>query len=388
MRDNDVDVARAIEDINRLVDEAYMPQEYAELKEAMKTAFASLKRHEAETMAEICRDIRQESRAANRGWQIYVLLVPRHEQAKWESRGFFPILEDREPKAEIGFLDCSLEEAEELVEESPGLAWYDGYLEAEPMLFRAAARNQLDLPVLFSPWARRAVQLVSDDISPQAGQVLQRDCLLMWNIRFQAASADDRRVRPDGDDISYIYVYSKMENSFLLAEDEEAEISCLEDGRLQLAAPHELPEYKVKWLLYKPIGEDKEYIRQLGDRAFASFQPAARESRSIHRIVTQGDLAYLLSTTLVCRIGDEALEVEYHGTGIGQGFRTIMGYKRQQMHYAYDNQENLLYRQKRSLPSCYISFAGSHKWLADYAEYVRAYLEHHYPEQRWVGVSP
>lgn len=388
MRDNDVDVAKAIDDINSLVDKAYMPREYDELKEAMKKAFARLKRHEAEAMAEICQEIRQEGQAANKGWQIYVLLVPRFEQEKWASRGFFPILEDEEPQAEIGFLDCSLEEAEKLVEESPGLKWYDRYLEAEPMVFRAAAMNQMDLPVLFSPWARRSVELVSEDISPQAEQVLQRDCLLMWNICFQTATADVE-IRPDGDDINYIYKYSKMENGFLLTEDAEAEIISLEDGRLQLAVPHKLLDYKVKWLQYKPIGEEKqEYIRQLGDRAFASFQPAAREGRLIHRIVTQGDLAYLLSTTLACNIAGEELKAEYHGIAIGEGFRPVKGYSRQQLHYAYDNEENLLYRQKRSLPRCYIKFAGGHKWLADYAEYVLAYLKHHYPEQQWIGVSP
>lgn len=377
MRDNDVDLKVAINDINKIIDGAYLPKEYADFKEAMKAVFAEIRKHETSVINGLYEDIQQEINAQQATWQVVAALVPNDELAIWESRGFTPMCKNNN---DIAFLDCSIYEAEDIVNKYSYITFTEQFVDCEKTLFNLAEKNNIDVPIIFSPWSRRAVKLSQEDITDDLKEILLRDYILVWNIHIEEAKKTGF-VRPDEDDLYYRYTFSNEENGLLVLDNEEAEVKILSNGNRQIISSYELADEVVKWVIPNAINLDASYIQSCSEKIWHNHM---REGRRLSRIVTHGDVEYILER-LKYPLADSVLQAEFYGFKVTPE-KIIKRYADNNIRYGYNNEEKLLYKIRRNLPICYIAFKGKEKWITDYVEYVLSYLECYYPDFRWAGV--
>ena len=452
-----------------------------EWKEMLNAAFQELSARNEKVWHEIRETVLREDanlrRAWSWDWNVVTALVPAVKST--ETSGLHRIIGLREEEGSgenlLGealhidikgtyFLDCPYEEVAELCanerdndypyegrinmqgKEIPfryRLAPYLRFIERERELFDMAEMYGIATPVLFSPYARRAVkiQISSEDstiadllqdagIAPYRfeenylADKIKSDTVLMWNIQRKELSPPPYHpveekghsfFAPYGDRPIYRYEFGNVnEREFICPAQVEQKhlvsaVKDTENKRIILITEKELSEDCISMRIVGGMDTFEKYHAEDWGRTL--FPNMDGERREIvfpkERLRTQGDLErvlYALHPKERLRTQGDlervlyALQMPAHGLSCSfvknvcpapkKDQNIIRRYAKQFAYGVTDvRREQQLYGKNRNLPYAYILFSGDAAFLNDYANFVLSFLERRYPDFQWVGVQ-
>ena len=278
----------------------------------------------------------------------------------------------------------------------------------EEMLFKIAKLYGIQRPVIFSPFARRAVdiEVLPDRDFDSLGKVMHTDlklkdnglamikeghCLL-WNISItEGVSPDsvddnDERVALDVTQKRYKYIYRSNidKNDFVYPMDDldypeilkgENDICFICKNRM-----HQSNFKKVS--VHNEASKNSVYMKEFCNTFL-------RGSQDIIRIRTAGDVQYVLSQFTLHDGTDKVFWCDYDAKHDCADSRLVITRYAPEHDYWNDREQIHLQRIKNR-PFCYIKFfcqENRRKFLTDYANYVLHYLNCMYPEFCWAGVQ-
>ena len=451
------------DELQSIIDKAEIPEEW---KKILQTTMQSIITRSDSVLAGIRNRVLQEADDSSVDmdvmWNVATALVSVDEANNLG--GFRNILCNRKESQEeylLGephfidiegnyFLNCSYEEAcacclDEYSSEYPysgnvsiqgldtpfryRLAFDLRYVNAEQVLFEASNIYQIRIPVIFSPYSRRAVKIqipseygdVADilkehknDLTPynlsdnELTDKLVADKRLMWNIRIEYINLpqysvdvdkDNSYFAPYGDCTVYRYEFKNLKgNEFICPGKEDipnvlsAQITRQKNEERQMITlvtnkQLTLPCASLRIMKHQEnITEDTT----VGRVKFIFSNLVARTKYTIftaERLRTKGDIErvlyglsmpiYNLSCSFLCVTESEKKDVD-----------VIRTYYRELTYGDIDShREQFLYGNRRRLPFCYLKFIGDNKFLSDYASFVISFLNARYPDFQWVGVK-
>lgn len=342
------------------------------------------------------------------------------------------------------FLECSYEEMDALcATESADAYPYEGcidvkgerrafryrlvrdlrFVSRERLLFCMADLYHIKVPVLFSPYARRAVKIqLPREESAVADLLREHDAgrepyrfeknhladkilsgkRLLWNISTEVIAlppynsvqgASNSFFAPYGDQEIYRYEFAGVKDAAFICPDYadlEAVIEAekdLEQQKIIVVTKRQLSAPCISMRIL-PVGDDaaKYYGGEWGKTAFSNREAQRSMPDAKERLRTQGDVERALY----------ALSMPEHGfscdfRGISPTARkdqdVLRRYPQEAAYGTIDvPREQVLYRKWRSLPFAYIAFSGGDRFLNDYAEVVLSFLGRRFPDFQWVGV--
>ncbi len=439
------------DNLQKIIAQAAIPEEWRTILQ--ETAKSVMNRSDS-VLDEIRNRALQEADDLNfdwgKKWRVTTALVPADETSNLS--GFQNILCNRNAAAdedplgvpqfiEIGgdyFLDCSYEDALDICfdeySEYPyqGTACVQGvdtpfryrlvfdcrYVDFEKMLFDVSDIYKIRIPVVFSPYSRRAVKIQIPNEYGNVADVLKESndltpyCLddnkltgklvanqqLMWNIRTQSVDLpecdmDNSYCAPYRNGIAYRYEFKELkENEFICPSRADipnilsAQITRQEDEQRQMitfVSDKQLTEKCTSLRIMNP----KENVMS---RTFSNLGKDKYAMLDTERMRTRGDMERILyglsmsgndydfSCCFECVSDVEKRDVD-----------VIKTYYRDLTYGRHDNShEQFFYKSRRKLPFCYLKFTcGDNKFLNDYASFVISFLTARYPEFQWVGVK-
>ena len=431
-------MASVTQRIEEALKDPVMQERFGDGIKGIKESLFAIYQHESDLLKHIQADVEKEIRGnrANVPWRIFVAIVPKAEMNAMEERNFFRIGESEElgeeqisrsvflrdqaditeldgekikiPEMGPYFLCCPYEEirslcSQEYVGQSAHgqfhyqLQTHARFIERERPISRIASRFSVNAPVIFSPYARRAIDiLITDAVMPQDIPTLDfdfetnglekkvlSDYVLMWNVKVFPSKMCDSSIAPDGDERRIQYAYKTEDDVFILPDcnpDDDLQIDVRrKEGVTLLFAPEKLE--MTKGVLYKIRKPDLEGALP---PAVTIFQNMCRMSDRLFckdRLRTRADVDYVLKMF-------EQEDFSCHFTGdVSNGLQVITRYEGKRNHAYMANRDNLLVREHLKQPVCQVVFNGDKRYLTDYANFVLHYLEERYPEFLWVGVS-
>lgn len=238
----------------------------------------------------------------------------------------------------------------------------------------------LNYPVVFSPFARRAVNIhILSDVSDNEINNLNFDngnlisnSTLMWNLKISnIQSYSDNAV----DNGMWNYKYNAKENEYIIPlldyEDYREAQTQQEENTINIILPKriDLNIKEVKKITINDIDESK----LKGEYFYNAFNADMLNKKT--RIRTAGDLNYVLN----------ALSFkDYSAKYIKENaWKKVVAYNEKHDYY-FTNYEEILRNEKSNIIA--IGFSGNDEFLTDYANYVLAYLNEYYSEYKWEGV--
>ena len=451
------------DDLQSIIEQAEIPEEWKKiLQETMKSV---INRNDS-VLAEIRNRVLQEAYDLNidwsKIWNITTALVSADEAADLGS--FRNILYNRKEVQEeyplgepqfidiVGnyFLDCSYEDAcvccfDEYSNEYPysGSVNIQGvatpfryrlvfdlrYVNAEQILFNISDIYQIKMPVIFSPYGRRAVKIQIPKEYWNAADILRENvndltpyCLtdnklknklvadkrLMWNIRTESVnfpqyniddSKDNSYFAPYGDHIVYRYEFKNLkENEFICPGRDDipnilsAQITEQKNEQRQMITLEASKQLTLPCTSLR-IMKCQENIRDAAsdgetNKIFSNLDVKNKYTIfSAERLRTRGDIERVLYGLSMPMYGLSCSflsvsDVEKKGVDV------IRTYYRELKYGSGDSSlEQFLYGNRRRLPFCYLKFIGVNKFLSDYASFVLSFLSTRYPDFQWVGVK-
>lgn len=343
------------------------------------------------------------------------------------------------------FLDCPYEEAAALCANErandypyegrinvPGketsfryrLAPYLRFIERERELFDMADLYGIAKPVLFSPYARRAVSIQISredsalvDLLQDAGiapyrfeennlaDKIKSDTVLMWNIQRKALSLppyhleegkDRSFFAPYGDCSIYRYEFSDVKDRAFICPvrtEQKHLISAVKDTenkRITLITKKELSEDCISMRIVGNVESFEKYRAEDWGRTLFSNMDGERRAFVFpkERLRTQGDLERVLYALQMPAYGLSCAFVKNVCPAPKKDQNIIRRYAEQFAYGVTDvHREQQLYGRRRNLPYAYILFSGDAAFLNDYANFVLSFLERRYPDFQWLGVQ-
>ena len=433
-----------------------------EWKELLNAAFQELSARNEKVWHEIRETVLREDanlrRAWSWDWNVVTALVPTVKST--ETSGLHRIigLREEEDSGEnlLGealhiyikgtyFLDCPYEEVAALcANERDNDYPYEGrismqgkeipfryrfvpylrFIERERELFDMAEMYGIATPVLFSPYARRAVkiQISSEDstvvdLLQDAGIVpfcfaenhladkIKSDTVLMWNIQRKEMSPPPYHpveekghsfFAPYGDRPIYRYEFGNVnEREFICPAQEEQKhlvsaVKDTENKRIILITEKELSEDCISMRIVGGMDTfEKYHAEDWGRTLFSNMDGERREIVfPKERLRTQGDLERVLYALQMPAHGLSCAFVNNVCPAPKKDQNIIRRYAKQFAYGVTDvRREQQLYGRRRNLPYAYILFSGDAAFLNDYANFVLSFLERRYPDFQWVGVQ-
>lgn len=389
--------------------------EATELSKGSKAFLRALAEHVGQAYqaqaARLEREVRQQDAPA---WHVVTELAPKGSVLR---RGMTSVLETAAQGTSF-FYDGSYEAFDEFCQKSvpaPYTGEHAGkvfsyrlepderYAEAERTLFDLAEQEHRTAPVLFSPWARRAVhvQVVGAEETPSLtlddfrladnglvradGTPLLRDGVLCWNVQLeQVAPREGNQVDRAGETGSWIYTYYLP----TVADGVQERLLSHVGARLIEITREEsegrTPQFVVRTTeKLDPVTWQATLvtITEVEERAedAATLFSAKLSEDSPQRLLTAGDVARLLHA-LATPFGRAELLTPSAARAYGAADE-IPSYAL----LAYPSAPSLAhYGVHRACTELALAFSAEDaSFLADYANYVRHYLAHCYPEFRW-----
>lgn len=404
-----------------------------QLRNTLKKTFSELTTYEKDILEKVQRQVAENLSARKETWdylwQINTALVKNSDVENMKNKGFNEIkvgngifekntfkdksLEDRAKdfKNESQFfLECAYEDLENICQKQykgcifneDGEVRYFHYsliphyrfIKQEEMLFKTADLYKIIRPVIFSPYARRAVDIRLEDIGLDEFIVADKmktslmlednglkdkllvDYRLMWNVEIEDGT---ETVLPDliSNDSGEIYQYfydSNDGNVFIYPQGECDAIYKKED-KIEIIYHGEAESNKYEKVMIMPV-DDEDY-----DRCFVNeFDYKQFKKEIILRTVA--DINNVLS-----RFKNRANNFKCRFVQIMDKHQVksdiIRRYKKE--HSYLKNKNDLYAGALRYKPYCCIEFYGNGVFLTDYANYVLYYMEQNYPEFNWIG---
>lgn len=443
-----------------IVEKAELP---AEWKEMLKEVFSRLSERNEKVWDKIEETVlreEQNSRSAwHERWHLATVLVP--EEKTRDAGSFHRVIDRWEEENDeedvlgealpmdiegIYFLNCPYAEVDSLCVHAQDNTYpYEGhtsvqgkdvsfhyrlvpyrrFITREEELFHMAEIYGIMVPILFSPYARRAVKIQLSEEDRALAEQLQgagtepycfeenhladkilSDAVLLWNIAREQLpppchSVEEENhsfVAPYGERNVYRYVFSGVKDREFICP-AQTELSYL------ISADKDTEKEQITLLTKRKLSEDCISMRLIGDvdrlerygmEAWSNMvffnidRHTVIEGGNVfskERLRTQGDLNRVLCALqmpaqgLSCKLNAVCPARE-------KDIKPICRYKDD---FAYGasavHREQQLYKRNRHLPYVYLSFSGDAKFLNDYANFVLSFLEKRYPDFQWVGVQ-
>lgn len=279
---------------------------------------------------------------------------------------------------------------------------HDRFVRHEKILSEVAALYKIRRPVIFSPYARKAVDIKilncesADfknlrDLNLRTAEnnlqgKLLTDCELCWNVKIEndetrhdgELAEKEYYIGADGNLIRYEYFYTfdKSEKVFILPAQhcDDLRINSADERKIILGYNSVLKErdYKIIHL---------NDIENISDEVFTNDFPRQNEKL---RLKTAGDVEKVLSCFNATRMG-KIFPASFESFP-AKNFTPIEIYCRED---SYSTPiENYLIGKVREKPICLIKFDGEKNiFKTDYVNYVVHYFEQNYPEFNWAGVE-
>lgn len=410
-------------DINNIIDDSRIDD--LKIKSILKDVFQELIEYQENLRQNTDKQIKEEYLSEKRDWddvwQIKTMLEDKNNIDIGIGNGFRPIKignsiyfanDTMERMAKVNkeenqfFLNCMYDELESLCQKK-----YHGFIitkenqkkeftyklveqyrfiEAEKLLYEIANLYRIRKPRIFSPYARRAVDICIENINSdeflsalkydfclyenKLQGVLLTNFVLMWNVDIQNENEPLKGLEPSEKEPYYQYFYNEdiKENSFIYTKnicnhiykkDNEIRIFCQDKM--------ERNEYKKINIL-----DTKENNNIVFENIFEN-----KHVNKCNYLRTKADVIYILN--LFNNINND-----YNCSLISVGAANNNGKNlvRYRKEHSYFKEKNELYFSNiRNKPYICIKFTGKKIFLVDYANYVLHYLESKYPEYNWVG---
>lgn len=278
---------------------------------------------------------------------------------------------------------------------------HEKFIAQEKILFELAEFYKIRRPVIFSPYARKAVEIKIDGVAEEdlanmqtfdlmlvengLAEKLLTDCELCWNVQIETAEtnhggeceeyigADEILIRYE-----YFHTFERKEKIFVLPNQhcDNLRIKIIDDDRKIIFGYNSiLKERGCKVIKMNSVEEISH-----------TFTNAFPRKNSTLRLKSKGDLEKVLSCFNVTRFG-KMFPAHFGSFGNNKNFRPIVIYRREDQYFI--PAENRLLGNLRNKATCYVKFFGDSqaKFKTDYANYVLYYLSQNYPEFIWAGIE-
>ena len=275
---------------------------------------------------------------------------------------------------------------------------HERFIAAEKILFEVAALYKMNRPVIFSPYARKAVDIKifgvdADDFKKLRNVELmtEKNNLrgklvkgnLFWNVQIEEGEMRrggevDEYIGADGKLIRYEYfhTFNADEKVFVLPNQHCDDLHInTESGDKTIA------------LCYNSVLKERGYQKvtltdahKISDDVFTNDFPRRNDKL---RLKTEGDVAKVLACFNETRFG-KICPAQFASFNVAN-FKPLASYAESDR-YFYPPEEILL-GNVRNKPVCCIKFGGDSIFKTDYANYVLHYLKQNYPEFGWAGVE-
>ncbi len=410
--------------LNEIIDTAQLD---ADLKTCLKKSLNAIYSHEKKIISELKSEVETELKSGRNFLPIVTALVPREKIPAMSERNFYAVdkaLFDKnlsiffktplafdvkkffdESNSESYFLCCPYEEVEELCKKtfvgrngaktfSYRLVPQKRLVEQEMRLFRLAELYKIKTPIIFSPYARRAVDIqILEELEPKEidfdfsgnaelkGKIID-DCILMWNISVKSNVESKGYISPNDDEKFHRYIFDSgiSKKSYVLPPVNSeilVEAKRISDTRIDIISSGEL-EDNFEVLKIVALNIDKTFPDDV-----EIFSNTCDTDRVIEktRLRTLGDVNYILSS-----LAQGEFSCAFETLNDTPPANRIKFYQKNFGHNYFTSRAEELFRFKAKLPYCLVRFKAPEKYRADYANFVLHFLNKNYPEFFWTGV--
>lgn len=374
----------------------------------LEKIFFALAEHQENFLDALANQINAEAvgHDCEKDFAVAVKLVAREDTEA--RRGFFPV----DSSCQQLFLDVRYEDVKNFCEPkifrgqliaedgtqknfSYSLQRHEKFIAQEKILFDIAALYKIRRPIIFSPYARKAVELVTED--ELVGKVdllldenglrgkLLTDRELCWNVQIDSGDtthggepeeffgADENLIRYE-----YFHTFDADEKIFVLPDqhcDDLHVVNSADERRIILGYNSVLKERACRIVRLHDF--------EISDDTFTNDFP---RKNSTLRLRTEGDLEKVLGYFNATRLGKN-FPAHFGGFGVNQNPRPIKIYRREDQYFIPT--ENFLLGRSRNKSTCFVKFFGDplSKFKTDYANFVLHHLAQTYPEFTWAGVD-
>ncbi len=264
------------------------------------------------------------------------------------------------------------------------------FVKRERVLFELAACYHINRPVIFSPFARKAVDVIAsglraEDLLDCTALNLRNERLivgheLMWNVDIKSDTFNrEPTMGVDGNLVRYNYIcdFDKDLKAFVLPAQHCDDIQRrTSDNRKDII------------ISFNALLDNREYqlvILNDAENTTDAFNNDFPKRKIKLRLRTRGDVENVLACFNETSVG-KIFPANYFGSSVGN-HRPITLYRREDSFYI-PTEERMLGAVNRK-PLCVIRFAGDDGSIIkiDYANYVLDYMSRNYPEFDWAGVT-
>ena len=400
-----------------LIEKKLSTLENAELRYSLEQAFRALSDRQDRISNELMERLVREKSSSNKGydekWTVATVLVKVNEIPKYAVEGFSVInvgkcFYKKQDVVDLGlensntsnqsqrqfFLDIEYGDWDKYLNrtfEGDGFKYQicinERFVKKEAELFKVCAMYGINMPVIFSPWARRAIDIrIEEGKVPKSvdgvslrlkenglEKVLLIDSFLLWNFTItKGLSPSSQRVAPFENRNMYIKHFDEgiNENDFLYTDEQIEAIQKTAD----LTEIRSCNGEKNCYTKYR-INSIGEVVLNCFCNTFLDTLPA--------RIRTKSDMIGVLQ-----QFNNRNYACTFVGTDKDESFSLFPVYRT--VHSYHTDKNQIFYQKRRGLTESYVKFFvgnGDKKYLCDYANYVLHYLQSRYPEYVWLGVE-
>lgn len=410
--------------LNTTLQETNLPAEWRDMQARIYQSLLALAEYNQAVFQHVADNLADnDNNTADSFWNIRTVLAPVAKEKLFETKGFLPM-----PGWFSGNADSNAKKTRLLPLESPlflnvpyvdldkyldveykgefqgkpfiyKLKSFQGYCAVEKDLAAIAELYGIKKPLVFSPWARRAVWLEMPQDKQQAGDfndlrleangledVLITDHILMWNVDWtEFEDNQTSSAAPDPENPLFKRIYRNCdEKTFILPRIPEAnhvdfahlfpERPVLEDGKLTIYSPKEIGKQCLRM-------EIKDILPDAGaDNPVFANDCHLSEILGLERARTRGELNLLL----------KAMSNALFQTDLADDTGKRLPHYQNSRHHLYPNMNTLSLQQQPKTPvyfACQTKRTDCLNFVQDYVEYVCNYLSGRYPEFDWRGVQ-
>lgn len=353
-------------------------------------------------------------------WNITTVLVKKNDIAKMAERGFqeihvgnslFGIADSMEYDAAFYqqecqfFLNCTYDKLSEICsrtytgticcdndtrEFTYSLVPHYRFIEQENLLFFLADMYHITKPVIYSPYARHAVDIRLENVDVQdlwqhhwpvnfrleengLKNVLLTEYCLMWNIEVEDSETGLPPLHQSQDTGGYEYFYEDTHAAAFIYPLAPCDEIRKGQDKIEIFCHEELEDIQYKKVSIHDVkGEEICFENKFRNERFDTAIP----------LRTRADITQVLSRFQHKNFSCEFCCVVKRNR---ENRKVILRYKRGHRYFA--NQNELYLTDLRYKPCCIVMFEGEGIFLTDYANYVLHFMEQHYPEFTWIGVT-
>ncbi len=269
------------------------------------------------------------------------------------------------------------------------------YVKKERILQKLCNIYNVEAPLIFSPYARRAVDieiieglskedygladfcwkqngLMNDDVEMIAGNILA------WNIEVSEKNPESEGNKTDTKYYVYPYIIPKGTTSYILPDTPLTNIvnPVIQENSICIYTRKQLEDTQAELVTVYDTSNDSD-----DKNIFQCRQKNHLYTPGVLR--TKGDAEAILQEFEMrprweCRFNDCLPP--------GKGEEGIRGYREEHKYEYALTSDGLLWGDMRQRPQIVIGFKGELLFLTDYANYVLQYMREHFPLYRWAGV--